>query len=46
MAEMMSGLSRNEVIQKLVLSDNELKDDHGICVLNMIKNKVEKRDES
>lgn len=42
----MSGLMKNDCLRKLILSDNDLKDDQGITVLNMIKYQAEKRDRS
>ena len=44
--ELMSGLMKNDCLRKLNLSDNDLKDDQGITVLNMIKYQAEKRDRS
>ena len=39
----MKGLYHNNSIEKLDLSDNDLKDDAGIFILNMIKSQNEKK---
>lgn len=40
----MKGFEKNDSVEILDLADNEISDDAGVCVLNMIKAQSEKRD--
>lgn len=44
MKDLMSGFQHNDSVQTLCLNENELKDEHALLILLMIKVKAERRD--
>ena len=45
MQELMNGFSNNSSIKRLQINDSELRDDHGIFLLQMIRAQAEKREQ-
>jgi hypothetical protein len=45
MQELMAGFCNNTSIAKLTMNESDLRDEHGIFILQMIRQQAEKRDQ-